>query len=210
MKSINLSSVAVLATIALISCGEGNHESHDQDGEMSQTEETVQGEAVSSNINIDASSVMWEGEMLGLYSHNGTVSFTKGNLEVSGNKVTGGSFTIDMTSIHPTDENYDPAKESTPEKLVGHLSSPDFFDVANHPTSTFNITGGNGTSVQGNLTLRGVTHEEVVENVSFDSNTNTWTGDMTVDRKKYDVSFDMPVADKVLSDDLVLKINLSL
>lgn len=44
----------------------------------------------------------------------------------------------------------------------GHLKSPDFFDAANHPEFTFTSTavkseGGSDYSVEGELTLRGVT-----------------------------------------------------
>lgn len=53
--------------------------------------------------------------------------------------------------------------QSEPEKLVAHLKSPDFFDVAQFPTASFASTSvtGEGTSktVTGNLTLRGVTKE---------------------------------------------------
>ena len=42
-----------------------------------------------------------------------------------------------------------------------HLRSPDFFDAANHPAMTFESTkiahAGNGVSIEGNLTIRGVT-----------------------------------------------------
>lgn len=43
-----------------------------------------------------------------------------------------------------------------------HLRSPDFFDVANHPTLSFRSTGvvpdGDQWRVTGDLTIRGVTH----------------------------------------------------
>jgi polyisoprenoid-binding protein YceI len=43
----------------------------------------------------------------------------------------------------------------------GHLRSPDFFDVANHPALTFRSTKVSGTrdalTVEGELTMRGVT-----------------------------------------------------
>jgi polyisoprenoid-binding protein YceI len=47
------------------------------------------------------------------------------------------------------------------ERLTGHLKSPDFFDVAKFPVSTFSITAlepaGAQQKVTGNLTLHGVT-----------------------------------------------------
>jgi polyisoprenoid-binding protein YceI len=49
-----------------------------------------------------------------------------------------------------------------------HLRSPDFFDVANHPTATFRSTrvekaGKDGLKVTGDLTLRGVTRPVVLD-----------------------------------------------
>ena len=57
----------------------------------------------------------------------------------------------DATSVDTRDERRD-----------GHLKSPDFFDVQNHPTLTFKSTsveptGGNEYNVVGDLTIRGVT-----------------------------------------------------
>jgi polyisoprenoid-binding protein YceI len=47
------------------------------------------------------------------------------------------------------------------DKLTGHLKSPDFFDVAKFPVTTFSITGleaaGAQQKVTGNLNLHGVT-----------------------------------------------------
>ena len=125
-------------------------------------------------------------------------------------RITGGSFTADMNSMVATDENYNPEQGSTPEKLVGHLKSTDFFDVENYPEATFVITGAGDNSVTGMMTIRGITHEETVENVmmSKEGDKVKITGDMTIDRKKYNVSWDSPVAERVLSNDLVLKIEL--
>lgn len=45
----------------------------------------------------------------------------------------------------------------------GHLKSPDFFDVANHPTMTFkskSVSGkGENLTIVGDLTIRGTSHE---------------------------------------------------
>lgn len=61
-------------------------------------------------------------------------------------------FTIDVNSINTDDEKRD-----------GHLKSPDFFDVANHPKMTFKAISMKPTKVKttyeltGDLTIRGVT-----------------------------------------------------
>lgn len=195
----------VVTTALLASCGGSS--------ENTSTEEVVNNdivETVSSPVNITKSSVIWKGTMIGVYSHEGSLSFKEGNIIAAGSTVIGGSFTVDMTSMNPTDENYNPAEDKTPEKLVGHLSSADFFDVANHPTASFQITGSNETSITGNMTIRGITNEEKVENVSYDASTKTWTGTMIIDRKKYGVEWDSPMKEVVLQNNIELTINLSI
>lgn len=68
------------------------------------------------------------------------------------------SATIDVNSINTQNEKRD-----------GHLKSPDFFDVENHPKITFNTKSfknveGKSYKITGDLTMRGVTKE-----VTFDA-----------------------------------------
>jgi polyisoprenoid-binding protein YceI len=205
MKTRNLIFVAILALgVITVSCNMG---------ETKQKNKTEEKESSSMNIpdvTIDpaTSKVAWEGTMLGIYSHSGTLDLTNASLVISDGMITGGSFSVDMNTMVATDENYNPEEGSTPEKLIGHLKSPDFFDVDNFPTASFSITGSEGNTVTGMLTIRGKTNEETVENVMVtkEGDNVKITGEMTVDRKKYDVSWDSPVQDRVLSDDLELAI----
>lgn len=171
-------------------------------------EEVAEMEGVTAEITADttASEVMWEGNMLGLYGHTGTVAVQSGNLSVENGAVKSGTFTVDLTGINPTDDGYD--EENTKEKLIGHLSSDDFFNVAEFPTATFEVTGTEGTSVMGNLTVRGKTNAETVQNVTVmeENGSVVVTGELTFDRTKYDVNFSTGAADKVLSNDITLKV----
>lgn len=163
------------------------------------------------NLSLDlaGSTLHWKGEMLGLYSHDGNVKIASGSVGMKDGKINGGTFTIDMAAIEPLDNGYDEADHSK-ANLIGHLSSPDFFDIANHPTATFTITGATANTVTGNLTLKGKTNPETIENVTItpDVTGAKISGKMKIDRKKYDVNFDMPVKDKVLSNDISFDINL--
>lgn len=143
-----------------------------------------------------------------MYTHTGTVKLTDGSFTVENGQVTGGSFTADLTTMSATDDNYDLEKGNTPEKLIGHLSSPDFFDVENHPTASFVVTGVNEEGkVVGNLTVRGVTDTEVLESVNIDAENGTATASMTFDRQKYGVAWAHPVQDMVLQDAIKVKVN---
>ena len=182
-----------------------------QSGQKETTEATMDNAATTiTNVTVNPadSRIIWKGEMLGVYSHEGTLNLTQTNIMMKDGKITGGSFTADMTSMTPTDENYNPEEGSTPEKLVGHLSSADFFDVENFPTATFEIKQVEGTTAMGMLTIRGITNEEKVENISMakDGDQIKISGDLVFDRKKYDVSWDSPMKDRILSNDIELKI----
>lgn len=122
--------------------------------------------AMERNFTIDAanSSVKWTGTMLGVKSHHGQVGLTEGKLTLKGPSIQGGRFVVDMSSITAQDSAYAPddAKQGTRAMLLGHLASPDFFDVASHPQATFEITSVEADALVGNLTIRGVTNQEVV------------------------------------------------
>ena len=69
--------------------------------------------------------------------------------------------TLDMTGISTGVTPFD-----------NHLKSPDFFDVANHPTATFVgdkfvFNGNNVAEISGQLTLRGKTHPVTLKAVRF-------------------------------------------
>lgn len=88
-------------------------------------------------IDTAASTINWTGgKEFVSDKHSGTVALSNGFLTVDGDKIIGGEFTVDMNSIKNTDVT-DPAMNG---KLVGHLKSPDFFDVANHKDAKFVIT----------------------------------------------------------------------
>ena len=159
-------------------------------------------------VDAAASSVEWKGTMAGMYSHSGTVVVKEGNLDWKGKDLVGGKFVIDMGSITPTDSNY--SEDNTVEKLVGHLATADFFDVANNPTASFEITGSDMTAgtVMGNLTVRGKTNAETVSNVVFDEATGAASGVLTFNRQNYEVAYAATMKDMVLSDDIELTISL--
>ena len=79
---------------------------------------------------------------------SGSINFDENNPAASTVNVE-----IDTASINTRDEQRD-----------GHLSSPDFLDVANYPTLTFKSkrveqTGSDSGKLIGDLTIRGVTKE---------------------------------------------------
>lgn len=67
--------------------------------------------------------------------HYGTFGLQDGSLKIVNGEVAGGTLIMDLNQIDVKD-----LEGEYRDKLTGHLKSPDFFDVANHPTATFEIT----------------------------------------------------------------------
>lgn len=161
-----------------------------------------------SSIDAAASTVGWKCSMMKMYAHNGHVRLASASMDVENGKVVDGDFVVDLKTIIPLDDNYNPEKDKTKEKLVNHLSSAEFFDVANYPTAKFDVTkvSEDGTEVTGNLTVRGKTQEETVKNVTVTD--EHVTGILTFNRMDYGVDFKSTMADMVIDNKIDLEIDL--
>jgi polyisoprenoid-binding protein YceI len=202
----------ISSSVFFVACSGGGEQSSEAETETMESAEGEMDEASAEDFSVDASAskVMWRGEMLGLYSHEGVVDFTEASIEMENGELTGGSFTVDLTSITPTDEAYNPEEGRSKEKLVGHLSSADFFAVDSFPTATFVIESVDGQTATGTMTIRGTSNQETVENITMmdEDGKKVLMGTLKFNRMNYDVSFEMPVADKVLSEEIQLNIKL--
>ena len=87
---------------------------------------------------LQSSKIEWHGAKPIGSGHTGTIAITKGNLVMQGQHITGGSFTMDVNSMTPQDQD---AEHNA--KLKGHLLSPDFLEAEKYPEATFEITGLN-------------------------------------------------------------------
>ena len=199
MKKITLLGLALVAAISFQSCTSASEEATE---EVAEVASAIADGTVA--LDLAASTVEYKGVMLGIKEHTGNVTLTEGSVDMTDGAVSGGSFVVDLSTIIPSDTMYD--EKSTKAKLVGHLSSADFFNVEEFPSASFVITGAEGSSVTGNLTVRGITNEETVTDVAVSE--SGVTGTLTFDRTKYDVSFALPMKDMVISNDIVLSVNL--
>lgn len=162
-------------------------------------------------VDVGASVINWKGTMMGMYSHNGTLKFSEGKLKMKDGEIIGGSFVVDMNSMSPTDDNYDPEKGNTKDKLVEHLKSDDFFLVSEHPTATFTLGAVRDNKAVGKMTIRGITNkvEVSVTDVHAHDGEVHITGSTTLDRQAYNVKFDHPAEDMVVSDDLEIEVDIT-
>lgn len=87
-------------------------------------------------------------------THNGSLQLKEGAVIADSTGIKQGVFVIDMATLKVLDI---PADNEDNGKLAGHLTSPDFFDVANNPTATFKFSAFDGKSLKGDLTIKGIT-----------------------------------------------------
>ncbi len=138
-------------------------------------------------VNASESTVAWTGSKPTGDRHMGTVAIKQGKIALSDGTISGGSFILDMTQMSITDEGMD---EETKAKLLGHLTTTDFFEVDKFPTASFSVTGSTVDSLTGNLTIKDITKSitvpytlevgaaNIIANASF-----------SIDRTQWDVKF---------------------
>ncbi|WBL26339.1 YceI family protein [Zunongwangia sp. HGR-M22] len=160
-------------------------------------------------VNVKNSTITWNGEKV-TGSHHGTIDLKSGYLNVDEDKITGGEFVMDMTSINVTD-----LEGESKGKLEGHLKSDDFFGIANHPEAKLVITTASKKSddtygIVGDLTIKGITNP-VAFDMEYDG--KSAHADLTIDRTKYEVrygsgSFFDNLGDKTIYDDFDIAVDL--
>jgi len=168
------------------------------------------------NINAEESTAKWHAKKV-TGEHFGDVKFASGNVIVAGNKLSGGSFDMDMSTINTTD-----LTGEWKSKLDKHLNSDDFFSTAKFKTATLKIksstlienvkAGDNNYMITADLTIKGITNEitfpamivvgkkEIIANA-----------DLNIDRTKYDIrygsgKFFASIGDKAISDEFNIKV----
>jgi len=156
-------------------------------------------------IKTENSKVVWKGYKV-TGSHQGVIAIKSGQLTFNDNELTGGDFTIDMSTITNTD-----LEGEYKEKLEGHLKSDDFFGVEKFPTANLiftkvKSTGKNSYQVTADITIKGKT-----DIVTFDVSIygNKANVSLKIDRTKFDVrygstSFFDGLKDKAIYDDFDL------
>ncbi|WP_397363373.1 YceI family protein [Olleya sp. R77988] len=209
MKKIvlNLFAVAIVG-LTVVACKSDAKEAKTGDAQTV----TENNEAVKYKADAASSMIMWKANKI-VGGHEGTINVSNGVAKLEGNKLVGGSFMFDINTIACTDI---PAEEESNGKLVGHLKSADFFDVANHPSAAFEITKVDGKNVSGNLTLKGIK-----KNVTFEATVTTSGDDITIfsdtftiDRTEWNIMYNSgtssdvaaALGDKLIKDDIEIKI----
>lgn len=161
-----------------------------------------------------SSKVKWEAKKV-TGKHNGSILIASGAVTVENGVISGGSVSIDMKSF--VDE--DLTDSGMKMKLIGHLSSDDFFAVEKFPESKIVVkkvtpVSGDDYRFTADLTIKGITNPvEFTAKVKLNDGTLLADGMITVNRTLYGIkygsgSFFQGLGDKMIYDDFTIAFNL--
>ena len=223
MKALNRIGFIIFSGAVLISCSSGMQGDKAKTDEAKDVQTTV---LADTEFSIDPANsiVEWKGTKP-TGEHVGTVNIKQGNIKVKDGNLVAGKFTLDMTSI----VNKDLTDAEWNKKLVDHLNSSDFFNTAEFPESTFELTSAkpyDGSPVEGdeqpthyitgNLTIKGI-----AKNITFPAFVQmdktmfkATSTQFVIDRTEWDVRYQSKkffddLKDKFIYDEIGIRISIA-
>lgn len=200
-----------MSVALLVSVSVGCNNNPVKDKSVAKVEQAAQVPAAATEAGIryafsDAGSqIAWVGAKV-TGKHDGSFGKFSGQVLLVGGDATKSSVDADiMTASITTSE----------EKLVGHLKSPDFFDVGRFPKAHFQSTkievgGERGAThtVTGNLELHGVTKSiRFPANISLAADSVTVKSEFGINRKDFGIIYPGK-PDDLIKDDVLIRLNL--
>ncbi len=171
------------------------------------------------DVSTNESVLKWKGTKVTGSFHDGTVKIKSGTVKTSRSGFSG-EVVLNMSSIECDDLKEKPVYK---KKLEGHLMSPDFFNVAGHPTAKIVIKksskkSGDNYTFTGDLTIKGITHEITFEGKITENNRKkiSFTANIVIDRSKWEIKYNsksffdiQTLGDKLIKDEVEFTINLT-
>ncbi len=209
--------IAMMLIAGLTACSDMGKKAETGEAQKVETKKTV--ETVIYTKVLEGSQMDWRAAHLGgLEPRFGKVFLSNAEVMVTGGQLTNAKAVIDMNSF--TVENFGDDEKSTND-LTGHLKSGDFFNVAENPTSTFELTkveaakGDYNSTLTGNLTIMGTTKSIAFNgNVSIsETEVSIKSEDFSVDRKDWGLVYNVEgtegvPANYIIADDLGFTIDI--
>ena len=172
--------------------------------------------------NFDAESwLSWRATHLGgLEPRFGKVSLKDATAQIAGDKLTQAKIDLDLSNF--TVESF-PDDNASMKKLLTHLQSADFFNIAAHPIATFELTnheagsGDYNSKITGNLGIMGIT-----KSISFNANIEAGADQVRIqsekfriDRRDWDMTYNVEgtagvPADYIISNDVEFQFDVTL
>jgi polyisoprenoid-binding protein YceI len=198
MKSICHIALSAISTFSIVGCSDPARDVTQSD--VSDAIETASTPANAVGYTIDAESTIGFVGSKVTGSHEGGFNEFSGTIYLAGGKLAASStIEIDMTSTW-----------SDNDRLTGHLVGEDFFDVENHPTSTFTLTtsskAAGATHLTGNLALHGVTNSiSFPAQVEVSDDAVSVSAEFAINRKDFEITYPGK-PDDLIRDNVVLKL----
>ncbi len=155
--------------------------------------------STASAVEVDAgkSTVTWKASKVTGAGHFGQMPVKSSKLKLVKGRVSSGSIVFDMQSFTVTD-----LKGKWQQKFLGHMKSPDFFDVAKFPTASLQLTSITGNTAKGMLSIKGTSHPTTF---SVQFRDGMYVGKTSFDRTKFGLkygsgSFFKGLGDKAIND----------
>ncbi|WP_430411038.1 YceI family protein [Kordia sp.] len=161
-------------------------------------------------INTSKSDIKWSCDYSFYFSgHYGIVKFKEGYFIKTNDKITGGSFIIDLNTIMAQDMEKDGN-----EGLTNHLKDPDFFEVNKYPTATLVITSvsyhdATHFEAKADMTIKGIT-QAVKFQATLDFEQKTMKTKFKIDRTRWGIVYNSKLKDQAISDAIGFDVTLSL
>lgn len=158
----------------------------------------VSAQVFAAEVDLKASSLQWEGKKV-TGGHVGKIFYKSGSVDLKDGKLTGGEFSVDMSSFTVED-----LKGEWATKFLNHMKSGDFFNVEKYPISTLKITKVDDDKITADLTIKGKTNSVTFP---YTKSGNLFSGKLTFDRTKFDMiynsgNFFKDLGDKMINDEV--------
>lgn len=177
--------LVVIGAITISSCSNNGNKAETKEAK----EVSIQNDAdtnsyatISENSKVD-----WRASHLGgAQPRFGKIQLKSATVFANNNELSNAKVVMDMKSF--TVESF-PEGDENIAKLTGHLQSPDFFDIANHPEATFELTniknaeGDYNSLLTGNLTIMGIS-----KSISFKANVSVSKEEVSIKSEDFAVN----------------------
>ncbi len=141
------------------------------------------------------SQINWQGSktLIDNYKDSGTLAFKSGQITITDNQISSGSFVFDMTKLK-ADTTGRGGGQSSLEK---HLQSADFFNVEQYPEASFVLKSANlkpdsnnSYQINGDLTIKNITQPiNFLANIENQSEKLKLLAEIKLDRTLWDIRY---------------------
>ena len=134
--------------------------------------------------------------------HYGKIPLKSSKLKEKDGKISGGEFVLDLNQMTVED-----LTGKYRDKFLGHMKSPDFFEVKTWPTAKLVISELRGAEAKGLLTIKGKTNPV---KINFKEDQGVYSGVLNFDRTKFDMiygsgSFFKNLGDKMIYNEVTVE-----